>query len=235
MLRIAVCDDEAEMCAELEEMVAAQLNKMGVPHHITCYTGADGLLDAAPGLDLIFLDIRMPGSDGLALAKILRENAYPCALVFVTVLRECMLDAFEVEAAGYLCKPVDGARLESALHRVIRQMETKREPYLSIQTLHGVRSVRVSKICYCEVINRTIYLHTTQEVITYYGKMRELESRLGSFLKCHRSYLVNPAYLREYTGGQCILEDGSVIPVARSRQQSVKEKMLCWLREGTRR
>ena len=142
-----------------------------------------------------------------------------------------MLDAFEVEAAGYLCKPVEDARLESALRRVLRQMDDRREKCLFIHTMNWSRSVKIRDICYCEVINRKIYLHTKNEVITYYGKIKDLEKQLcGQLIQCHRSYLVNPSCLREYTDGQVLLEDGSRIPVARSRREAFMNGVLEYMK-----
>ena len=234
MIRIAVCDDEETMCAQLEEKISHQLERLGESCRITRYTSALQLLSAALDYDLIFLDIQMPHLDGLALANALREQNCPCALIFVTVLHDCMLDAFEVEAAGYLCKPVDDTRLESALKRVLRQQKDRQENCILIRSMNQCRSVRIRDIYYCEVINRKIYLHTKNEVIVCYGKIHELETQLrGRLVRCHRSYLVNPAYLREYTGGEIRLEDGSRIPAARKRRQAVMDAMLDHMkREG---
>lgn len=233
MIRIAVCDDEAAICQQLEEKISQQLARLGESARIVRYTSALQLLSSSLDYDLIFLDVRMPDLDGLALARAIREKNCPCQLIFVTVLRECMPEAFEVEAAGYLCKPIEDARLESALKRVLRQLEDRRGNCLFIRTMNWSRSVKLSDILYCEVINRKIYLHTKTEVITYYGKINELEKQLhGRLIRCHRSYLVNPACLREYTGGELILEDGSRIPAARSRRQPFLDAMLRYMKEG---
>lgn len=231
VIRIAICDDEAVMCTQLEEKISLQLNRMGEAFQISTFTSAIQLLSGALDYDLLFLDIQMPDLDGLRLAKALREQNCPCSLIFVTVLRDCMLDAFEVEAAGYLCKPVEDARLESALRRVLRQLDGRRENCLFIHTMNWSRSVKIRDIFYCEVINRKIYIHTKNEVIVYYGKIKELEKQLcGRLIQCHRSYLVNPGYLRECTEGQIFLEDGSRIPISRSRRQAFMDAVLEYLK-----
>lgn len=233
MIRIAVCDDDAVMCGLLEEKISVRLKEMGERFHITCCTSAIQLLSSAMNYDLIFLDIQMPGLDGVALAKALREKACPCALIFATVLQDRMLDAFEVEASGYLCKPVDDTRLESALKRALRQLDRERADCILVHAMNWCRAVKIRDIRYCEVIDRKIYLHTENEVIIYYGKIKELEKQLnGRLIRCHRSYLVNPDFLREFTDGQIYLEGGGCIPVSRSRRQAFMEAMLQYLKRG---
>ena len=117
VIKVALCDDEPAMCRDLKERVTAALGQLGETCAVTCYANAFRLLDAPLDFDLIFLDIQMPGLDGVTLSKKLREKEFEGVLIFVTVLRECMLDAFEVEAMDYLCKPVDEQRLEAALKR----------------------------------------------------------------------------------------------------------------------
>lgn len=117
MIKIAICDDEPVMCERLRQMVSSKLELWNVPYKITCRGNGAALLFSPPDYDMIFLDIQMPGPDGVQLAKRLRQQGFGGVLIFVTVLAERMLDAFEVEAMDYLCKPVDEDRLERALRR----------------------------------------------------------------------------------------------------------------------
>lgn len=232
MIQIAVCDDDLAMCDLLEQKLTALLKRLDEPAHITCYTNALQLAASSLRYDLIFLDIKMPDIDGLALAKTLRESDNPCALIFVTALRDYMPEAFELEAAGYLCKPIDDSRLESALKRAVKRLNADREECLLIQTMNWCKSVKIRDILCCEVINRKIYLHTRNEVIEYYGRIKDLEKRLnGRFIKCHRSYLVNPAWVREYSDGQILLENGSRIPAARARRREFMDAMLQFMKK----
>ena len=233
VIKIAVCDDEAAMCGQIAQMTAQILTRLDEPFKIDCYQDPRSLLEQADLLDLLFLDIQMPGLDGVDLAKKLRAQENPCAIIFVTILRDCMLDAFEVEAVDYLCKPVDKDRLERALGRVLKHRREKdaSEKSLFIQTKGWSRSVKIRDIYYCEVINRKIYLHTKDGVIDHYGRLREVEDQLnGHLIRCHRSYLVNPRYLQEYRNGRITLENGEEIPVSRQYKQALLEGMGQYLR-----
>lgn len=230
MLNIAICDDEAAHCRRLKEQIGRLLPKWDHAFQISCYGNALQLLTSPLDQDLLFLDIRMPGLDGMSLAKRLRTKGFGGILVFVTVLTEYMPDAFEVDAADYLVKPIDEDRLERTLDRSLKRLTKRPEPSLFIRTASWCRTVKLSQIYYCEVINRKIYLHTKEGTFDHYGRMKDLEQQLGDhFIKCHRSFLINPEHLSSYAGGQVTLTDGSKVPVSRKYHQLLMDQMLRYM------
>lgn len=231
MMKIAVCDDEPAMCRQMAEMAAQILERWKEPFEMIRCLDPHLLLERIQDLDLLFLDIQMPGLDGVSFAKIIRERGSDCAVIFVTVLEDHMLDAFEVEAFDYLCKPVDKDRLERTLQRVIKRRERINGKSLFIQTRDWSRNVKIHDIYYCEVIDRKIYLHTKSGVVEYYGRLKETQEKLGpSFVKCHRSYLVNLEYLQEYRVGSVILENGERLPVSRQQRQILLDGMMRYMK-----
>ncbi len=227
MIKIAVCDDEPVMCEQLKRMIASRLEQLEETFRITCCTNAVQFFCGPLDYDLVFLHIQMPNLNGVELARRLREKEFEGVLIFVTVLKECMLDAFEVEAMDYLCKPVDEQRLERALKRSLRRLQRKEERYLTIRTMNWCRNVKLKDICYCEVVNRKIYLHTKNGVLEYYGKIKEVEQQTApDFIRCHRSFLVNPEYLSEYRDGQAVLENGERVPVSKNCHGLFMKKMM---------
>lgn len=230
MLKIAICDDEPLMQEQLAQAVSAILTNRHRPFTVTPFSNGLALLASPLAYDLIFLDIQMPGPNGITLAKTLRRREFNGALIFVTAFQEHMPDAFEVEAADYLCKPIDSVRLERTLMRTVERLEALSEKCLFIQTANWCKSVKFSHIYYGEVINRKIYLHTKTGVIDYYGKMAELEKQLSShFIRCHRSFLINPDYLLEYADGQIILENQACIPVSRKYHSVLMDRMMNYM------
>lgn len=227
MVKIAVCDDEPAMCKRLEEMITSKLKQRDETFRITCCTNAVQFFHGPMDYDLVFLDIQMPNLNGIELSKRLRGKGFEGVLIFVTVLEEYMPDAFEVEAMDYLCKPVDENRLERALERSLKRLKRKEERYLTIRTVNWCRNVKLKDIYYCEVVNRKLYLHTIDGVLEYYGKIREAEQQTApDFIRCHRSFLVNPEYLSEYRDGQAILQNGEQVPVSKSCHALFMKKMM---------
>lgn len=232
MVKIAICDDEELVLGQLKAVVTEILTQWKEDFGITCFSGPHRLLLSPMEFDLIFLDIQMPMMDGMALARKLREKGFEGILIFVTVLEEYMSAAFEVEAMDYLIKPIDKERLKAALKRSLKRLGGKGGKCLFIRTKTWCRTVRLHDIYYCEVIDRKIYIHTRDGIMDYYGKMKELEKKAGTWLfKCHRSYLINLDCLWEYRNGTAILENGEQIPVSKSCHQALMERMMQYMDE----
>ncbi len=215
MIKIAICDDEPLLQEQLARELSAILVPLGQTFTADYFSNGLKLLASPLNYDLVFLDIRMPGPNGITLAQTLRSRKFQGALIFVTAFMEHMPDAFEVEATDYLVKPIQPKRLEGALMRAIKRLKEQSGKSLFIQTMNWCKTVKFGQIYYAEVINRKIYLHTRDGVIEYYGKMKELEPQLSPhFIQCHRSYLINPDYLTEYADGMITLENHAQIPVS---------------------
>ena len=227
MVRIGICDDEGMFCDQLAEKVSGIMEDLSETCEICSFNRPGDLLNATTSFDILLLDIQMPEMSGMELARILREQGNGCAIIFITVLRDYVFDAFEWEAAGYLCKPVDDEKLRGALKRAVSRVNRAAAQRLAVQTKNGWKSIPIHTIYFCEVINRKIYLHTTDGVVDYYGKLEELEKRLDAgFYRCHRSYLVNLDRLSAYTNGRITLENQEQVPVSRLRQKEFMEVML---------
>ncbi len=228
-MKIAICDDEPLMCRSLEEKIAAYMEKSAVPFQVACYPDGESL--PLQGYDILFLDIQMPGISGMELAKRLRAAGSSCAILFVTVLREGVFDAFEVDAVDYLCKPIDDIRLGHSLDRAMARIRERNSSSLLIQIAGRWQTVRLDSILYCEVLNRKVSIHTRQRVIEYYSRLSDVERQLDQrFVKCHRSYLVNLDYLAQCTREQITLANGEHLPVSKARWQGLMDHMLHYMK-----
>lgn len=234
MLRFAICDDEPHMLDRLSAQVEDCLGRLGRrDFQISRFSGGGALLDGGESFDLVFLDIQMPPPDGLETARALRRRGDGCLVVFLTVLRERVFDAFEVRAFDYLVKPADPARLRRTLERALEDLERRRAGTLLIQRGPDREVVPLDELVYCEVMGRKVYLHLTGGgVLDYYDRLGGLERRLGSgFFRCHRSYLVNLDYVRGCGGGLVRLHGGGTVPVSRHREGELTAALLRRMRE----
>ena len=199
--------------------------------------------------DVVFLDIRMPGLDGLAVAR----QATPApAIIFTTAYDEYAVQAFETNALDYLLKPVQEKRLAAALERLRRRdaAESARLGELVRQVLEGGEAVRVTarvgstvrvfdprQICRFHAEDRyTTFLHQGKEVLLD-ETLNSLESRLAhlGFVRVHRAELVNlhrVAALHSQDGATEIeLADGQRVPVSRRQAPDLRRRL--GLRDGT--
>ena len=234
MLKFAICDDEPMMVQELDGHLADYMKENRITaYSVSSFPDGRALLDAIDRFDVIFLDIQMEQPDGMETAKLLRRRGDHSLLVFVTVLKELVFDAFQVEAYDYLLKPLDRARFKQTMERVLRSLDRKTAEDIVIQRGTGCEVVLLSDIVYCEVLGRKIYLHKHDGTVSdYYDKLEDLERRVdGRFFKCHRSYLVNLDHVRGCQAGQVLLSQGERIPVSRLRERDLTGALLLHMKK----
>lgn len=204
-LRVLVVDDEALARARLRGLLAeceAQGQALGV-HEASNAVQAMAYLQHQP-CDALFLDIHMPGTDGLGLARQLRELPVPPAVVFVTAHAEHALDAFDLEAVDYLTKPVRLERLQQALDKVGRwRQQPGAEPaehgtdFLLIQDRGRSERVPLADIVYLKAELKYLTVRTTAKTYVYDGALADLEQvHPQRWLRIHRNALVDRARLR---------------------------------------
>ncbi|MCC0644940.1 MULTISPECIES: LytR/AlgR family response regulator transcription factor [unclassified Clostridioides] len=227
MISIAICDDESYMLNDLKENIELYMNRNNLLYNIELFDKAETLLYNHEVFDIIFLDIQMEGINGMQAAKKLRSCDNDCFIIFVTVLKEFVYDAFEVDAINYLIKPLSNEKLAKTMDRIIIKLESNEKNYITIQKGHSYWRLKIADILYCEIIKRKIYIHLKKEIIDYYETIDSLERSLPiNFFRCHRSYIINLQSVYSYENGNVVMENGDMIPVSRLRQQEFSEAML---------
>lgn len=235
MINFAICDDEPWMIQELSRLLSQDMKQRALTDYsIIPFSSGTSLLTSDAAFDILFLDIQMQEPDGLETARRLRQQKNQSLLVFVTVLKECVFDVFDVEAFDYLVKPLESVRLKRTMDRALQRLEQKTEKTILIQQGNSCEVIPLSQILYGEIWRRKIYLHKTDGTVTdYYGRMEDLERRVDKrFFKCHRSYLVNLGHVRGCTDGQVLLSQGKTIPVSRLRERDFTQALLHYMKEN---
>lgn len=232
-MTIAICDDEKGV----RELLKHKVRTICPDAEIVLYQTGKELLDAGDRIDILFLDIQMPGKDGMETAREFREKYHTTILIFVTALEEYVFDSFDVGAFHYLVKPFSDEKFYAVLQKAVNQYRehnclsrgqySKGEERSMIIKAGGVSSkVFIKDIIYAEVFNRKIVLHTTKGEIEYYGKLSLLEKQMGQdFFRPHRSYLVHFKYVVKYDASKIVLEKGTV-PMAKPRYSDFVKQYL---------
>ena len=160
MINFAICDGEPHMAEEIAEKLCLYMKeKQSVSFHIDTFPDGSSLLNSSRDFDLIFLDIQMNEPDGMETARILRERNYRGLVVFVTVLKECVFDAFEVQPFDYLLKPLDDGHFRRTMDRAMESLKQQENNRIVIKKGCSCEVIRLSDIEYCEVQGRKIYIH----------------------------------------------------------------------------
>ncbi len=234
IIQFAICDDEPVMAQKISDHLSRYMDENQVTDYLVSrFLNGRTLLESGYGFDVIFLDIQMEQPDGLETARLLRQRGFCGLLIFVTVLKECVFDAFEVEAYDYLLKPLDSGHFQRTMDRVLNRLKQQTGKSIVIQRGAACEVVLLSEIVYCEVQGRKLYLHRTDEtVVDYYGRLEELARRVDRrFFQCHRSYLVNLDCVRGCQNGQVMLSGGMTIPVSRLRERELMQALLTHMKE----
>lgn len=156
--------------------------------------------------ELVLMDIRMPGMDGLAAAQVLAQEAAPPAIIFCTAYNDYAIEAFEAEAVDYLLKPATRDKLEKALAKAKRlnqlQLaalgETEQSPaHISARTTNGVELIPVSDIDYFLADQKYVTVYYRQGEVLIDDPLKELEKQFAdSFIRVHRNALVSITAIR---------------------------------------
>lgn len=185
--------------------------------------------------DVVFLDIDMPGISGIELAEVLASLEHPPAIVFVTAHSEHAVKAFEVAATDYLVKPVEAARLKTAIERITPAAEAPvKVERLPVEKAGRKLLLNVADVMYVMSKDDYSYIYTDGERYLSTLSLQELETRLRSqgFFRVHRRFLVNLAQVREVApmyGGTMLLTlkdtQGSQVPASRRRVPALKRAL----------
>ena len=229
-MKLAICDDEKR----IRDIIAESVKEVSEKIEIEFYADAKGILSASFDCDILFLDIQMPGIDGMGAARMLRSYGKKTVIVFVTALEDQVFNAFDVGAFNYIVKPFTKAKIIEVLNKAVKQAEDQRlveaaiseqeEAGRTITVKSGGTNTRVilSEVQYAEIYDRRIILHMeSSDDIEYYGRISDLENIAGKdFFRVHRAYLVNLGAVKSYDSKFVHMSDAD-IPVARGKYQEL--------------
>jgi DNA-binding LytR/AlgR family response regulator len=237
-LRVLAVDDEAPQLDELVYLLRADERVASVVSASDATEALRVLRDGAT--DVVFLDIRMPGLDGLELARVLRRFAQPPSIVFVTAHEDRAVDAFELGAVDYLLKPLREDRLSESLRRVVaaRVPQAPASPapeiddeVIPVELAGTTRLLPRSQVRWVEAQGDYARLHTAEGSHLIRAALTVLADRWADagFVRIHRSYLVAVRRISELrlTGsGYVVVVDGQELPVSRRHTRELKERLV---------
>ncbi|MHA7965092.1 LytR/AlgR family response regulator transcription factor [Paenibacillus sp. CAU 1782] len=221
-LTIAICDDNRTEASKLEQLLEVVFSAMpDIAFNIDIYETGEGLLHALEtcSYPLLFLDMEIPGRDGIEVAEIIRQFDKDMLIIFVTSHINYMQRSFEVRPFRYLLKPVDLAGLESAALKAVEEL-LQRNNWLEFTYKQTSWQLKSDDIMYVTVERgKKLIIAAKRDTCMYYGRLGELEAKLAphGFCRIHTGYLVNWQYVRAVAKDKVTLANGIVLPVSRAR------------------
>lgn len=233
MIKIALCDDDVAVLNEIKGL----LNRYRETYHQEMVleefqSSLELLSEMEKGLcvDILFLDILMPGEDGISVAREIRQYNDVVKIIFLTSTAEFAVESYTVGAYFYQMKPVREESLFRLLGSVILECEKLKHRSVILRCKSGITRIHLEKLVYCEVIGRTLMFHMEDgNVLESVGSMEELCSRLEpyeNFLHPHRSFLINMEYIQNITYKAITMDNQAEIPVPHGKCTEIKNKYL---------
>lgn len=179
---------------------------------------------------LIFMDIEMPGINGIETSRLIRDMNQSVPVIFLTSHRELAMEGYEVDAFRFLEKPLQMEKLVKALNDYNRLwLQNRRIP---LQDGENTILVSWTDIQYVQSENVYIHVYTDQARYLIRKKLSDMEMQMPKnlFFKPHRSYLINLGYVSSFDGKKITMKNSHKIPVSRGKRDELKASVLNYLR-----
>lgn len=182
-------------------------------------------------IDILFLDIEMPEMTGIELTKNL--SGKDTIIIFTTSNREYALQAFELNIADYILKPVMPARFLQAVSKAQSILESRKEniqmtqdEFLFVRDSNITRRLKLDDIFYAEAMGDYVKFYTREKMFAIHGTMKSAEERLpkNDFIRVHRSYIISVSKIDTLQDGG-IMINGKFIPVADAYRKILNTRM----------
>jgi DNA-binding LytR/AlgR family response regulator len=238
MVKVLIADDEAYICKELEYIISKN-NDLKIVK--ICHNGSEALEQISKlQPEIVFLDIEMPGLNGIQLGYYLKSMKRQPYLIFVTAYGGFAVDAFKVGAKGYVLKPFSEEDVEEQVRQAIEYLERQNplpcrwrdipKTKIPVQDNGKFRLLDQQDILVAYANDRAVFVRSGGTDFLVDFSLSELEGHLQAtmFVRCHRNYIVNVNKVKELipwfnSTYMLAMEDGTNVPVSRAHVKMIRE------------
>ena len=199
-IKIAICDDTSEDIERLSHALYAYDRSFEIITYTNGETLIDEFSDSDPLVDILFLDIYMPGIDGVKTAQKISDVRKDIKIIFISSSKDHYSQAYEVFAFNYILKPFDREKLYHVLDRAIEGIKRELRQKIHFNYKSIEYSVNCRDIVYIESSDKLILFHLSDgSTLQRYGKLDEMIKELQEqpFVRCHQSFIVNISFITE--------------------------------------
>lgn len=229
---VAICDDEEVARNELVAYLDRMSDEFGCEFRVQSYaSGLEFLSDRRAPVDILLLDVQMPGMDGFTVARDYAKEDQCTCLIFITNYPNLAIEGYRVHAWNYVAKPVSYPSFCRVVLSAIRHLSLVAQPSVNIKTADGIMRLQVRDIRYIEASHGKVLIHSQCGDVSCLSTLRSLEDELASkgFYRTHKAFLVNLYHIVKITATDTVLTDGSVVPLSRNMRSGLKEAFAMYL------
>ena len=230
-MRIAVCEDNNIVAAFMEDYIAS-MEAENIEYEI--FTSGDDLIHYMEQenvtFNILFMDIEMPGRNGIETSAYVREKDKNALIIFITDHKEYVYEVFDVLPFRFLIKPVTREALNLVMKKAFEHFNLTKQVFFFKQNKTQLQ-VAFDEIIYFEGNLRKVRLVTTGGEYDFYGKISEVVKKLDGnlFLQIHNSYIVNMDQIRKISESVVLLKSGITLPISKKYRVYVRQKHIQYM------
>ena len=234
MINVAIIEDEEKEKNNIVYALGRYEQEEGVKFNLSVFRDAELFLtNYKPVYDIVFMDIMLPGMDGMQAAQRMRKFDENVKLIFLTNMAQFAIKGYEVSAVDFIVKPFRYYDLKMRLDRVCRALKD-RQPFVKISVPGGMKSVNVGEIYYIESSGHQLIYHTRDGVFEVRGgPIKRLAEEMGryGFVRCGVSYLVNLRHCSKIAGND-VTVGPDTLHITRSKKKEFIDKLEAYFNGG---
>lgn len=253
MWRVLIVEDDPDSADILRQHLSRYETEHGETFAVEVVASALEFLDESRSYDVVFLDIGLPGINGMEAAELMRERDQLTPIIFVTDLAQYAVQGYAVGALDFMVKPVTYEDFDLRMGRALRVMRRNARAIVNIRTTDGLRVIDQSDIIYVEVLRHDLYWHIWEqhegvtsnskvdasarlgtptaaagtEVLRVRGSLTQAAEELGEecFCRISASHLINMGQVSCVRRGSVVMSDGTELSFSRSYRQKASETL----------
>lgn len=229
MIKIAFCDDDMEVLHQMNELLDRYRVERNEDITYAAFQSPFELLtEIEKGIrpDILFLDVVMPGQNGMDVAKEIRQYDTNMKIIFLTSSPEFAVESYSVGAYFYQLKPIWEESFFRLMDAVLAECEKKKKNSLILRSKDGITRIDLQQLEYCEVLGRKLLFHLEDgAVLESAGSLDDLAGQLmqySNFFRPHRSFLVNMEYIQNISSRSIKMVNDAEIPIPHGKSSEIK-------------
>ena len=235
MIRVAVVEDDNSQAEKLIGCLERFGRESGERFEINRYCEANSFLEERERtFDVVFMDIMLPGINGMEAAERMRRSNNQTILIFVTNMLNFAVKSYEVDALDYIVKPISYERVVFKLRKALNNISDARGRLLSVSTPDGMVSISSEDVYYIEVIQHRLIYHTRAGDYSEKNTLKKLEEDLreNDFSRCNACYLVNMKYIKRVDGLMIYMANGDGLKISQPKRKDFMTDLSKYLGQG---
>ena len=229
MIKIAFCDDDMEVLHQMNELLDRYRVERNEDITYAAFQSPFELLtEIEKGIrpDILFLDVVMPGQNGMDVAKEIRQYDTNMKIIFLTSSPGFAVESYSVGAYFYQLKPIWEESFFRLMDSVLAECEKKKKNSLILRSKDGITRIDLQQLEYCEVLGRKLLFHLENgAVLESAGSLDDLAGQLmqySNFFRPHRSFLVNMEYIQNISSRSIKMVNDAEIPIPHGKCSEIK-------------